>query len=175
MKNFITALALGTLFCTASMVNTASATSLYGAMGAGYDDNAPVKSKNGKTKISKKKHKTPTNIITATSMLANDVGKVIVNTASRFNAGAKPGRWCGWWMRTQFGGGPEYNLARNWSKRGTSAGGPRVGAVVVWPHHVGYIVGQASNGKWLVKSGNDGNAVRTRARSVSGAIAFRML
>jgi hypothetical protein len=35
------------------------------------------------------------------------------------------------------------------------------------------IVGRAENGKWIVKSGNDGGAVRTRARSVSGAI-FRI-
>jgi hypothetical protein len=57
MEELITTLALGMLFCTASMVNTASATTLYGAMGAGYDDNAPVKSKNGKVKISKKKQR----------------------------------------------------------------------------------------------------------------------
>lgn len=93
----------------------------------------------------------------------------------RHNVGGRPGKWCGWWMRTQFGGGPEYNLARNWSRRGSPASGPQVGAVVVWPHHVGYITGRASNGKWIVKSGNDGGRVRERARSVSGAIAFRVV
>ena len=98
-----------------------------------------------------------------------------VAVSSKYNAGPKPGRWCGWFMRTIFGGGPEYNLARNWSKRGTSAGGPRVGAVVVWPHHVGVITGRASDGRWIVKSGNDSNRVRERARSVAGAIAFRFV
>ena len=49
-------------------------------------------------------------------------------------------------------------------------GSPQVGAVVVWRHHVGEIVGQASNGQWLVRSGNDGSAVRTRARSIAGAV-----
>lgn len=88
---------------------------------------------------------------------------------------AKPGRWCGWWMRTQFGGGPEFNLAKNWARRGSSAGGPTVGAVVVWPHHVGVITGKASGGRWIVKSGNDGGRVRERARSLGGAIAFRMI
>ena len=72
-------------------------------------------------------------------------------------------------MRTQRGGGPELNLAWNWRNYG-SAGSPQVGAVVVWRHHVGEIVGQASNGQWLVRSGNDGGAVRTRARSISGAV-----
>jgi hypothetical protein len=75
-------------------------------------------------------------------------------------------------MRTQLGGGPEYNLAANWKRYGRPSG-PRVGAVVVWPHHVGIITGRASNGQWIVKSGNDGNRVRERARSVAGAV-FRV-
>src|SRR5680860_1720840 len=54
--------------------------------------------------------------------------------------GARPARWCGWWMRTQKGGGPELNLARNWARWGHPSG-PKVGAVVVWPHHVGMITG----------------------------------
>lgn len=87
-------------------------------------------------------------------------------------AGPRPRAWCGWWMRTQRGGGAHLNLAWNWSKWG-SPSGPQVGAVVVWRHHVGEIVGRASNGQWLVRSGNDGGAVRTRARSVAGAV-FRM-
>jgi len=86
--------------------------------------------------------------------------------------GARPGRWCGWYMRTRRGGGPEYNLAWNWRKYG-SASGPQVGAVVVWRHHVGEITGRASNGQWIVRSGNDGGRVRERARSVAGAI-FRV-
>ena len=86
--------------------------------------------------------------------------------------GPRPGRWCGWWMRTQRGGGPHLNVAWNWSRWGRAAS-PQVGAVVVWRHHVGEIVGRASNGQWIVRSGNDGGAVRTRARSVAGAV-FRV-
>jgi hypothetical protein len=63
-------------------------------------------------------------------------------------------------------------LARNWASVGRSAGGPRVGAVVVWRHHVGIITGRAG-ARWIVKSGNDGHAVRERPRSLAGAIAFR--
>jgi hypothetical protein len=88
--------------------------------------------------------------------------------------GPRPSKWCGWWMRTKFGGGAEYNLARNWAKRG-SPSQPHVGAVVVWPHHVGYISGRSADGRWIVTSGNDGGAVRSRARSISGAIAIRSL
>ncbi|MEZ5910611.1 MAG: hypothetical protein R3D31_17585 [Hyphomicrobiaceae bacterium] len=86
--------------------------------------------------------------------------------------GARPRKWCGWWMRTQLGGGPEFNVAWNWRKYGSPTG-PQVGAVVVWRHHVGIITGQASNGRWIVKSGNDGGRVRERARSVAGAV-FRI-
>lgn len=92
--------------------------------------------------------------------------------ASASGVGPRPRRWCGWWMRTQLGGGPAYNLAWNWRNYG-SATSAQVGAVVVWRHHVGIITGQASNGRWIVKSGNDGGQVRERARSVSGAI-FRI-
>ena len=86
----------------------------------------------------------------------------------------RPAAWCGWYMRSQVGSdpGPEYNLARSWAHYGVNAGGPTVGAIVVWRHHVGKIVGR-ENGQWLVQSGNDGHAVRTRQRSLAGAIAFR--
>jgi hypothetical protein len=75
-------------------------------------------------------------------------------------------------MRTQRGGGPEYNVAWNWRHWG-SPSGPQVGAVVVWRHHVGEITGQTAGGQWIVRSGNDGGRVRERPRSVAGAI-FRI-
>ena len=89
--------------------------------------------------------------------------------------GGKPRAWCGWWLGRHLGM-PRRDLwlARNWARVGRSAGGPRIGAVVVWRHHVGIITGRAG-AKWVVKSGNDGNAVRERPRSISGAIAFRHL
>jgi hypothetical protein len=83
--------------------------------------------------------------------------------------GPRPARWCGWWMRTQKGGGPQYNLAWNWRHYGRP-GSPQIGAVVVWRHHVGIITGRAANGQWIVTSGNDGGRVRSRARSIAGAI-----
>ena len=87
--------------------------------------------------------------------------------------GPRPAAWCGWAMRQMVGGdpGPSYNLARNWAHWG-HAGPAGVGAVIVWPHHVGKIVGQ-ENGQWVIESGNDGHALRTRARSIAGAIAIR--
>jgi hypothetical protein len=89
-------------------------------------------------------------------------------------SGGRPAAWCGWYMRSRVGAdpGPEYNLARSWAHYGSNAGGPSVGTIVVWRHHVGKIVGQ-ENGQWIVESGNDGHAVRTRPRSLAGAIAFR--
>jgi hypothetical protein len=88
--------------------------------------------------------------------------------------GGRPRAWCGWYARQIVGQdpGPAYNLARNWAHWGRPSG-PGVGVVVVWSHHVGMITGRDANGQWIVKSGNDGHAVRERARSISGAIAFR--
>ncbi len=85
----------------------------------------------------------------------------------------RPAEWCGWEMRRLVGGDPgqAYNLARNWAHWG-QPGPAGVGAVVVWPHHVGKIVGQ-ENGMWVIESGNDGHALRTRPRSIAGAIAVR--
>jgi len=92
----------------------------------------------------------------------------------RARVGGRPAAWCGWYMRQQVGSdpGPQYNLARSWAHYGSNAGGPSVGTIVVWSHHVGKIVGR-ENGQWIVQSGNDGHAVRTRPRSLAGAIAFR--
>jgi hypothetical protein len=86
----------------------------------------------------------------------------------------RPHAWCGWWMRRQVGRDPGaiFNLARAWAHWGHAAS-PAPGVVVVWPHHVGLITGRDANGNWIIKSGNDAHAVRERARSVSGAIAFR--
>src|SRR5262245_36281611 len=72
--------------------------------------------------------------------------EVSYSSGGGHSAGARPRAWCGWWMRTQRGGGAHLNLAWNWSKWG-SPSGPQVGAVVVWRHHVGEIVGRAANGQ----------------------------
>jgi hypothetical protein len=87
--------------------------------------------------------------------------------------GARPAAWCGWEMRHLVGAdpGPQYNLARNWGHWGHS-GPAGVGAVVVWAHHVGKIVGR-EDGEWVIESGNDGHRMRTRPRSIGGAIAIR--
>lgn len=83
--------------------------------------------------------------------------------------------WCGAEMADELGihgkQGRELWLARNWTHVGTATSA-HVGAVVVWRHHVGRIVGQ-ENGRWVVRSGNDGGGVRSRARSLAGAIAIR--
>jgi hypothetical protein len=88
-------------------------------------------------------------------------------------ADARPSAWCGWEMRRLVGRdpGPAFNLARNWAHWG-HAGPAGVGAVVVWSHHVGKIVGR-EGGMWVIESGNDDHATRTRPRSIVGAIAIR--
>ena len=93
--------------------------------------------------------------------------------AASGHVGGRPSAWCGWEMRQLVGSdpGPAFNLARNWARWG-QPGPVGVGAVVVWSHHVGKIVGQ-QDGQWVVESGNDGHAVRTRPRSLAGVIAIR--
>lgn len=93
-------------------------------------------------------------------------------------ADPRPRAWCGWWLRQQLGVADRRgNLARWWASYGSRASGPAVGVIVVWARgrrggHVGIITGKTDDG-WLVKSGNDGNAVRERVRSVKNAIALR--
>lgn len=92
--------------------------------------------------------------------------------------GPRPGAWCGWFMQHDTGvtsrsTGLNLNRAIEWRRVGqaTSAG---VGAIVVWAHHVGKIVG-GSPGAWVVRSGNDGRQVRERVRSIAGAVAIRAI
>jgi hypothetical protein len=85
--------------------------------------------------------------------------------------GGRPIAWCGWEMRVSSDPGPTFNLARNWAHWGHAAPAG-IGAVVVWSHHVGKIVGRES-GMWVIESGNDDHMVRTRPRSIAGAIAIR--
>jgi hypothetical protein len=97
-------------------------------------------------------------------VMAEGAGRVI---------GGRPRAWCGWWLGHYLGMlDRKLWLAMNWVHVGRPAQGPAIGAVVVWRHHVGIITGRSSRG-WVVKSGNDGNAVRERVRSVDNAIAFR--
>ena len=96
---------------------------------------------------------------------------VTLQRARKAYSDGRPRAWCGWWMRQQLGGGPSLNVARNWARWG-SASPPQVGAVVVWPHHVGMIVGHDSKG-WLVKSGNYGNRVAVH-RIYGRPIAYRI-
>jgi hypothetical protein len=90
----------------------------------------------------------------------------------------RPGKWCAWYLRRALGipksAFPKWghNIAANFRFIGSPAPGPTVGAIVVWRHHVGLIVGRTKN-QWIVKSGNDGGRVRERPRDVSKAIAFR--
>lgn len=89
--------------------------------------------------------------------------------------GRRPRAWCGWYMRGHVASdpGPAFNRAREWARWGRPAS-PGPGVIVVWRHHVGKIVGKCDGKICPVHSGNDGHRVRTRMRSVAGAIAFRV-
>jgi hypothetical protein len=88
----------------------------------------------------------------------------------------RPTAWCGWWMRHNNGRGdpgPAFNLARKWVAWGHAAV-PQPGAIVVYPHHVVRVEAVLGGGRVLATSGNDGHAVRTRVRSLRGAVAVRV-
>ena len=108
--------------------------------------------------------------------IAVHLGTAKTKTVHWLGPDTRPGQWCGWFMRQVFHvADRSYNWAPNWAHWGRASLGPQVGAVVVWTYHVGLIQGGPDKqGRWLVKSGNDGNAVRTRYLSVAKAIAFRM-
>ncbi|MGB5905758.1 MAG: hypothetical protein WBH00_23205 [Xanthobacteraceae bacterium] len=96
----------------------------------------------------------------------------------KYVADSRPRAWCGWYL-SRYLGKNDRRLWRAlaWRHVGRAAHGPAIGVVVIWSRgkgrgHVGIITGKTARG-WVVKSGNDGNAVRERVRSVAGAIAFR--
>lgn len=101
-----------------------------------------------------------------------------IHAARTETSDPRPYAWCAWWLRRNLGIPKsafhpyEWNLARAFRYIGQRAAGPAVGVIVVWNHHVGVITGHNSDG-WIVKSGNDGHAVRERPRSLRGVIAFR--
>lgn len=97
----------------------------------------------------------------------------VTSRARPYSRDGRPRAWCGWYMRQVKGGDPSLNLARNWASWG-HATGPSVGAVVVWPHHVGYIVSVGRSG-WIVRSGNWGGRVADvpLSRMPKNVIAFR--
>lgn len=107
--------------------------------------------------------------LTVAQGFRREVGRAIGGKPSHCPARA----WCGCYLASHLGmPRRELWLARNWASVGRPAGGPQIGAVVVWRHHVGIITGR-SGSHWIVRSGNDGRRVRERPRSVAGAIAFR--
>ena len=102
------------------------------------------------------------------------------HVAVRQNGDSRPAAWCGWWLRHLFGiADRSLDVALNWAHWGRPSG-PRPGAVVVWSHghgrgHVGIIrSGPCGANRYVVESGNDGHAVRTRCRSIAGTVAVRI-
>jgi hypothetical protein len=110
---------------------------------------------------------------TASQFATSQIGQTQarVSRLSYRDRGRPHRAWCGWYLRHRFGiSDPRLNLARNWARYyGRPHAGPCVGCVAVWRHHVGVITGFDGH-NWIVHSGNDGGVVRTRPRSVAGAV-----
>lgn len=65
-------------------------------------------------------------------------------------------------------------MAREWAHVGRATNGPGPGVIGVMPHHVFQVIQVLGRGMVLAISGNDGGAVRTRPRSTSNVIAWRI-
>lgn len=103
-------------------------------------------------------------------------GATLLPAAANAKGDARPHAWCGWYARHNFVGqdpGQSFNLARNWAHWGHAVSGPAPGVIGVKAHHVFKVIAVLSPGRVLAISGNDSHAVRTRARSTAGVIAWR--
>lgn len=95
--------------------------------------------------------------------------------------------WCGCFAAVEFLRIPAQEakrrglwLARNWAREGLPAAGPAPGVIAVYRRgrrggHVGKVLAVPRPGVVVLKSGNDGGAVRIRERSTQGVIAWRRL
>lgn len=87
--------------------------------------------------------------------------------------------WCGRFLRMLMprDPGPAFNAARNWSRFGYDAGGPRPGAIGVLTRkgggHVGIVLGRCADGSILLRSGNHRGRVGDGCYAPSRFIAFR--
>lgn len=84
-----------------------------------------------------------------------------------------PSAWCGCYLAQLLGlNDRSLWLARNWAFKFPRVAGPAPGVVAVWRHHVGQVTAVPGPGRIILKSGNDGHAVRERERSTAGVIAW---
>ena len=111
-------------------------------------------------------------------MKASTILVIIALVGLSSEAVARTG-WCGNFARHNLvtaDPGSKFNQACSWRNWGQPTS-PQVGAMVIWcsakHRHVGKIVGPCNGNMCMVKSGNDGGAIRTRMRSVAGAV-FRI-
>ena len=104
---------------------------------------------------------------------------ISISNAEAFNgrpAHCPQRAWCGCYLANHFGYQDKALWkASQWAKIGRRVPYPMVGAIAVYPHHVGVITGVPKRGEIVLLSGNDGNQVRERSRSTKGIIAFVQL
>jgi uncharacterized protein (TIGR02594 family) len=104
----------------------------------------------------------------------------VVATAERYRGTNPTGRarqWCATFAnmvleRTGHRGSGSA-AARSFAHYGSPAPGPVPGAIVVFPHHVGFVVGVEGPGRVRVVSGNHGHRVGEGVYSTRGVIAYR--
>lgn len=92
-----------------------------------------------------------------------------------------PTLWCGCWASIEVFHKNIRKLwrAENWLQIGVPVKHPRPGDIAVFRrrggHHVGIVEGVPRPGVIVLKSGNDGGEVRTRARSTKDLVGYRRI
>jgi uncharacterized protein (TIGR02594 family) len=104
----------------------------------------------------------------------------VVAAAERYRGTNPTGRahdWCAEFanlvLRRTGHRGSGSALARSFASYGRPAPGPVPGAIVVFPHHVGFVMRVEGRGRIRVVSGNHGHRVGEGTYSTSRAIAYR--
>jgi uncharacterized protein (TIGR02594 family) len=104
----------------------------------------------------------------------------VVAAAERYRGTNPTGRahdWCAMFanlvLRRTGHHGSGSALARSFAHYGRPAPGPVPGAIVVFPHHVGFVIRAEGGGRIRVVSGNHGHRVGEGIYSTRRAIAYR--
>jgi uncharacterized protein (TIGR02594 family) len=122
----------------------------------------------------------PVHVTGAEAPHASEHSPDVVAAAERYRGTNPTGRahdWCAAFanlvLRRTGHHGSGSALARSFARYGRPAPGPVPGSIVVFPHHVGFVIRAEGAGRIRVVSGNHGHRVGEGVYSTRRAIAYR--
>jgi uncharacterized protein (TIGR02594 family) len=129
-----------------------------------------------------RQHRRERAVSTAAAVVADSAkhGSDVILAAERYRGTNPTGRahdWCAEFanlvLKRTGHRGSGSALARSFASYGRPAPGPVPGAIVVFPHHVGFVMRVEGPGRIRVVSGNHGHRVGEGIYSMRRAIAYR--